>query len=92
VTGPELVEALRELALETYGALAREVWNRWGIGSTRDWGEIVFVLVEAGIFSKKDSDQVEDFDGLFDLDVGLTQAWKPSLPAQEDLFGQDGEG
>lgn len=86
VNGRELVEALRLLALETYGALAAEVWRRWGIRSTRDWGEIVFVLLKVGAFSKQDSDAVEDFDDIFDFEEGLTQSWRPELPPGQDLF------
>lgn len=88
VSGQELVEALRVLALDTYGPLAKEVWNSWGIQATRDWGEIVFVLIRMELFSRQDSDSVEDFDRVFDFDAGLLQAWSPTLPKEDELFGR----
>lgn len=92
VSGQELVEALRVVALNTYGPLAKEVWNSWGIQSTRDWGEIVFVLIRLELFSRQESDTVEDFDRVFDLDEGLLQAWEPTLPQEDDLFGRGSQG
>ncbi len=91
VTGQELAEALRQLALEVYGPLARQVWNAWGLRGTRDWGEIVFVLIQHGIFSKQDSDSIEDFADVYDLERDLEQAWQPALPDQEDLLEGGGD-
>jgi uncharacterized repeat protein (TIGR04138 family) len=90
VSGQELVEALRLLALDTYGPLAKEVWNSWGLKSTRDWGEIVFVLIECKLFSRQESDSLEDFERVFDFEEGLQLAWEPQLPLEEDLFGRGG--
>ncbi len=68
VTGQQLAEALRELALETWGSLAREVLRRWNIRKTRDFGEMVFLLVRLGMLGKQDSDCIEDFDDVYDFD------------------------
>ena len=67
IAGPELCEAIRDLALERYGMLAAAVLRSWGVTSTGDLGNIVFNLVEAGGMRKRDEDRVEDFDGCFDL-------------------------
>ena len=51
VTGRELAEGCRDLALQRWGLLARSVLEYWGITCTRDLGEIVFALVELGVLA-----------------------------------------
>lgn len=65
VSGPELAGSVRELALERFGPLARTVLEHWGIHSTGDLGEIVFLLVECGVLTKQPSDTREDFEDLY---------------------------
>jgi len=67
ITGQELSLGCRELALELYGAMARTVLAHWGILTTRDIGEVVFNMLDAGILSKTDSDSREDFEAVFDF-------------------------
>lgn len=67
ITGRELTEGCRDLALERYGPMARSVLEYWGIGSTRDVGEIVFALVECGILVKQDNDRLGDFEAVYDF-------------------------
>ncbi|MGH7539684.1 MAG: Minf_1886 family protein [Gemmatimonadota bacterium] len=65
VSGPEVADAVRQLALERFGPLARTVLEHWGVRSTADMGEIVFALVECGVLIKQPDDSREDFEGLF---------------------------
>ena len=65
ITGRELAEGCRDLALDRYGLMARQVLDFWGIRGTRDFGEIVFALVECGVLVKQDEDSLDDFDGVF---------------------------
>ncbi len=67
VTGQELCGGIREFALDQYGPLSCLVLEYWGITKTRDFGEIVFTLVEAGLMSKTDQDSVSDFDQVYDF-------------------------
>jgi uncharacterized repeat protein (TIGR04138 family) len=67
VSGEELAEGCRELALSLWGPMAKTVLLHWRIRATRDIGEIVFNLLEVGILSKDDADAREDFDDLFDF-------------------------
>ena len=67
ISGSQLCEGLRELALKRWGMLSRMVLKRWGIERTRDFGEIVFMLVESGWMQKEPSDNIEDFDEVFEL-------------------------
>jgi uncharacterized repeat protein (TIGR04138 family) len=68
VTGPELAEGVRELALERFGPIARTVLEHWGIHDTDDVGRVVFAMVEQGILIKQEEDQLEDFTGVFDFE------------------------
>ncbi len=68
ITGMELAEGVRDLAMRQFGPLARTVLEHWGVHSTDDMGEIVFALVDAGVLVKEDSDRLEDFQRLFDFE------------------------
>ena len=68
ISGAELAQGVRSLAIERFGPLARTVLEHWGVHSTDDVGEIVFALVDAGILITQEGDRVEDFRGLFDIE------------------------
>src|SRR6476661_2889289 len=42
VSGRQLCEGLRDLALAQWGMVARAVLNRWNLHRTEDFGKIVF--------------------------------------------------
>ena len=48
ITGRELTEGVRELALGRYGPLARTVLEHWGIHETEDVGRVVFAWSNRG--------------------------------------------
>jgi len=68
ISGRELTEGVRELAMGRYGPMARTVLEHWGIHSTEDVGRVVFAMVEQGILIKQDGDQPEDFADVFDFE------------------------
>jgi uncharacterized repeat protein (TIGR04138 family) len=80
VTGQELLEGIRQLALLEFGALAKTVLAVWGIHTTDDWGNIVFNLIENELMSKTNDDtrenfhDVYDFDEAFDYRISLDEA------------------
>ena len=76
VSGAEVAGAVRQLALERYGPLARTVLEHWGLHDTSDIGEIVFALVDCGVLIKQPEDSQEDFEGLFTFE----EAFKDSYP------------
>jgi uncharacterized repeat protein (TIGR04138 family) len=71
ITGQELCQGARLLALRHYGFLALMVLNQWGIRSTSDLGEIVYNLIASGDLEKTPADRRSDFDGVFDLEDSL---------------------
>jgi uncharacterized repeat protein (TIGR04138 family) len=83
VSGPELLEGIRDLALREFGLMARTVFHRWGIEQTDDFGEIVFNLVEATLMSKTSDDSRRDFHAVFDLDRALLDGFRISLEEAE---------
>lgn len=68
INGRELLEALKQLAFERFGPMARSVLNHWGLKSGEDVGNIVFHLVEASIMSKTEEDSLTDFKDVIRFD------------------------
>ena len=71
VTGIELLEGIRQLALQEFGALAKTVFEMWGVHATDDWGNIVFNLIDAELMSKTTNDTRENFHAVYDFDQAL---------------------
>ncbi len=68
VSGRELLEGIAVLAKREFGPTARMVFESWGVKATRDFGEIVFRLVGAGLLGKTDEDSIEDFEAVYNFD------------------------
>lgn len=68
VSGKQLCEGLRRFAIEQFGMLARTVLASMGIRRTEDFGEIVFNLINVGLFGKTESDSRNDFVAVYDFD------------------------
>ncbi len=68
ISGVELAGAVRDLAIERFGLLARVVLEHWGVHSTEDIGEIVFLLVDHGVLTKEETDRREDFADVFSFE------------------------
>ncbi|NJD11595.1 MAG: hypothetical protein FIB01_14570 [Gemmatimonadetes bacterium] len=68
ISGRELAEGVRDLALEKFGPMARTVLEHWGIHESGDVGDVVFALVDAGILIKQDGDTRADFENVFEFD------------------------
>ena len=71
ISGAQLLESLRELAIESFGKRAKAQLNSWGIFKCEDFGEIVFNLVEAGLLSKQETDTKADFQDGYDFDTAF---------------------
>jgi len=81
ITGRELLEGMKAYAMQIFGPLAPQVWRKWGVHSTLDWGHIVFLLVEAKLLNRQDTDTIEDFRDGFDFDEAFA-SYEPSLPPE----------
>jgi len=67
IDGKQLLHGIRDYARRLFGYLGAAVFTEWGITSTADFGEIVFLLVDAQLLSKQETDQPEDFANVFDI-------------------------
>jgi uncharacterized repeat protein (TIGR04138 family) len=67
VTGRELLEGIREFAIEQYGPMTKTVLEHWGIAKTQDFGNIVFNMVDKKLLSKTDTDSIDDFKDVYDF-------------------------
>ena len=76
ITGRELAEACRDLALDRYGVMARLVLDHWGVRSTADIGDVVFTLVDLGLLISQPTDSRLDFVDVF----GFDQAFERDYP------------
>ena len=71
VSGKELLDGIRSLALAEFGLLAKTVFEMWGVHRTDDFGNIVFNLIEAGLMSKTPEDNLADFCDVYDFEQAL---------------------
>ena len=67
ITGKELSLGIRDFAIEKFGIAASLVFEEWNVSRTRDFGEIVFNLVNEGLLRKTEEDAIEDFDDVYDF-------------------------
>jgi len=77
VTGKELLEGIREFALDEFGPIAFTVFSEWGIHATLDFGEIVFNLIECGRLGKTEKDSRDDFKDVFDFKETFVKPFEP---------------
>lgn len=75
ISGRELAESVRDLAIRKFGPMARTVLEHWGIHATSDVGDIVFLLIDSGVLIKRDEDAREDFADVFDFDEAFDYPW-----------------
>ena len=92
VSGQELLAGMRAHATDTFGPLAGHVWRSWGLKRTVDWGEIVFVLVRAGMLNRQETDSVDDFRDGFDFDEAFVEGYELKLPPEIAARPISGEG
>jgi uncharacterized repeat protein (TIGR04138 family) len=77
VSGRELAEGFRDLALREFGPMALLVLSRWGLRRTEDIGALVFNLVEAGVLGASENDSPDDFSGGFDFESAFRFPFLP---------------
>lgn len=79
VSGPQLLDGIREYGLQEFGPMTLHVFHSWGIQRCADFGDIVFNLVDhgRGMFGKTDQDSLEDFRGGYDFDEAFRQPFLP---------------
>lgn len=69
ISGAQLAQGVAAVAMDRWGRLARMVLNNWGIKTTRDLGEIVYLMIRYEWMTAQENDRIEDFDGVFDFET-----------------------
>jgi uncharacterized repeat protein (TIGR04138 family) len=86
LSGAELAWACRDFALEQFGMLANSVLTHWGIQTTEDFGQVVFMLIDVGLLARQPSDRIEDFERVYEFaevfKAGSGYRW-PGVPSAE---------
>jgi uncharacterized repeat protein (TIGR04138 family) len=78
ITGQELLDGIRQFALQQFGPMVVTVLEEWGVKNCRDFGDIVFNMVEHSLLAKTEKDTRDDFNHGYDF----TDAFrKPFWPA-----------
>jgi uncharacterized repeat protein (TIGR04138 family) len=77
VTGQELLEGIRQFALQQYGPMTVTVLEEWGVKNCRDFGEIVFNMVESGLLRKTETDTRDDFQQGYDFTEAFRKPFWP---------------
>jgi uncharacterized repeat protein (TIGR04138 family) len=77
VTGQELLEGIRQFALQQYGPMTVTVFEEWGVKNCRDFGEIVFNMVENSLLAKTDKDTRDDFQQGYDFTDAFRKPFWP---------------
>jgi uncharacterized repeat protein (TIGR04138 family) len=67
VSGQTLCEGLKRFAIEKWGRLAMLVLSTWGVKTTRDFGEIVWLMIEHKWMSAQPTDSIDDFNDVYDF-------------------------
>ena len=81
VGGRELLEGIGDLASRQFGPMASLVFQRWGIRTPEDFGEIVFNLVDVGLLSRRAEDSRLDFTTEQDFEVEFEHRFRERLVA-----------
>lgn len=79
VTGRQLCETLRDLAIARWGMLASTVLRSWGLHTTKDFGRLVFAFVDAGHWQKQPTDTIDDFTDVYTFREAFDQQYRIPL-------------
>jgi uncharacterized repeat protein (TIGR04138 family) len=77
ITGQELLDGIRQFALNQFGPMAVTVFEEWGIHNCRDFGEIVFNMVEISLLAKTETDGRDDFNNGYDFTDAFRKPFWP---------------
>ena len=77
----ELLSGIRDLAAEQFGLMASFMFDQWGVTGTRDFGEIVFNLIDAGLLSRRPEDSRLDFADVYDIEAAFGEKIRERLDA-----------
>lgn len=83
VSGRELLEGIRALAIDQFGPMAKLVFKNWGVTCTEDFGHLVFNLVQDGLMGKTETDSINDFKDVFNFNDAFSLDHTVQLKTRE---------
>ena len=84
VSGQQLCEGVRLHALKQFGPMVPTVFEYWGVKKTDDFGNMVWNLIELGVFGKTPTDSVQDFKGVFNFHDAFVLPFLPETAARKE--------
>lgn len=75
VTGQVLCEGLRQMAMEKWGRLALLVFSTWQIKTTKDFGQIVYLLIKNKWMKAQPTDSIDDFNDVYDFKTAFKDSF-----------------
>lgn len=78
----ELLEGIRDSALDQWGFLARTVLESWNVRKTSDLGDLVFSLIKRGLLVAGDEDNRSQFDGVFEFEEAFDETFLERLASE----------
>jgi uncharacterized repeat protein (TIGR04138 family) len=85
ITGQELLDGIRQFALNQFGPMVVTVLEEWGVRNARDFGEIVFNMVEIDLLAKTDNDNRDDFNHGYDFTDAFRKPYWPASRLQAQV-------
>ena len=76
ISGYELLEGVRDLAISHFGLLTPTVFVHWGIRTTDDFGRMVFELIDRGEMRSTEDDHLTDFFNVYDFDDAFDRNYR----------------
>jgi uncharacterized repeat protein (TIGR04138 family) len=77
VSGQQLLEGVRLYAIKQFGPMVVTVLDYWGVRRCEDFGEMVYNLIDFGVFGKTDTDSIEDFKGGYNFKEAFVDPYQP---------------
>ena len=78
VSGQELLRGFRSYSLKEFGPMTFTVLREWDIHRCEDIGDVVFELIERGVFGRDSSDSIEDFASVFEFEEVFLNPFIPT--------------
>lgn len=78
VSGQQLLEGVRQFAIKEFGPMVVTVLEYWGVRRCEDFGEMVYNLINIGVFGKTDTDSIDDFKGGYSFKEAFVDPYQPA--------------
>lgn len=88
VSGQDLLEGIRLYALREFGPMVPTVFEYWGVHECGDFGEMVFNLIDAGVFGKSERDSREDFKHGYNFHQAFVVPFLPEQVSKKPAAGR----